>query len=192
LYVFSPLSFVYANSGTGFENAQPTLRSRVAQSACPIVTTLRHAPLNRLDSFTQRAGAPSLPTYDGVDATCLASHLQHTYDSPLPTHRSRNARSSYSTHCPAHHRLPPQRAPPAPRSLKEQAAAMFRAQSNIFDDVVVKATDENLTSENWEYILVRLFRYCAFGRWRAPGACPRSHHLPSPPNVAPSYQTKIC
>ncbi|KAH3914004.1 class E vacuolar protein-sorting machinery protein HSE1 [Parastagonospora nodorum] len=30
---------------------------------------------------------------------------------------------------------------------------MFRAQSNIFDDVVVKATDENLTSENWEYIL---------------------------------------
>jgi hypothetical protein len=38
----------------------------------------------------------------------------------------------------------------------EQAATMFRAQSNIFDDVVVKATDENLTSENWEYILVRL------------------------------------
>lgn len=33
---------------------------------------------------------------------------------------------------------------------------MFRAQSNIFDDVVVKATDENLTSENWEYILVCL------------------------------------
>lgn len=30
---------------------------------------------------------------------------------------------------------------------------MFRAQSNMFDDVVVKATDENLTSENWEYIL---------------------------------------
>ena len=30
---------------------------------------------------------------------------------------------------------------------------MFRAQSNVFDDVVVKATDENLTSENWEYIL---------------------------------------
>ncbi|KAH9876666.1 ESCRT-0 subunit protein hse1 [Plenodomus biglobosus] len=30
---------------------------------------------------------------------------------------------------------------------------MFRAQSNIFDDVVGKATDENLTSENWEYIL---------------------------------------
>ncbi|EMD88616.1 hypothetical protein COCC4DRAFT_72035 [Bipolaris maydis ATCC 48331] len=30
---------------------------------------------------------------------------------------------------------------------------MFRGQSNIFDDVVVKATDENLTSENWEYIL---------------------------------------
>ncbi|KAF1829513.1 hypothetical protein BDW02DRAFT_573896 [Decorospora gaudefroyi] len=30
---------------------------------------------------------------------------------------------------------------------------MFRAQANIFDDVVVKATDENLTSENWEYIL---------------------------------------
>ncbi|KAF1923011.1 uncharacterized protein M421DRAFT_426243 [Didymella exigua CBS 183.55] len=30
---------------------------------------------------------------------------------------------------------------------------MFRAQGNIFDDVVVKATDENLTSENWEYIL---------------------------------------
>lgn len=32
---------------------------------------------------------------------------------------------------------------------------MFRAQGNIFDEVVVKATDENLTSENWEYILVR-------------------------------------
>ncbi|KAF2870300.1 hypothetical protein BDV95DRAFT_496656 [Massariosphaeria phaeospora] len=30
---------------------------------------------------------------------------------------------------------------------------MFRAQSNAFDDVVGKATDENLTSENWEYIL---------------------------------------
>ena len=32
---------------------------------------------------------------------------------------------------------------------------MFRAQSNLFDDVVGKATDENLTSENREYILVR-------------------------------------
>ncbi|KAI9738821.1 MAG: ESCRT-0 subunit protein hse1, partial [Cirrosporium novae-zelandiae] len=30
---------------------------------------------------------------------------------------------------------------------------MFRAQQNVFDDVVAKATDENLTSENWEYIL---------------------------------------
>ncbi|KIV80123.1 hypothetical protein PV11_07645 [Exophiala sideris] len=30
---------------------------------------------------------------------------------------------------------------------------MFRAQQNIFDDAVAKATDENLTSENWEYIL---------------------------------------
>ncbi|KAK7526377.1 class E vacuolar protein-sorting machinery protein HSE1, partial [Phyllosticta citriasiana] len=30
---------------------------------------------------------------------------------------------------------------------------MFRAQQNQFDEVVVKATDENLTSENWEYIL---------------------------------------
>ncbi|KAF2009530.1 hypothetical protein BU24DRAFT_414847 [Aaosphaeria arxii CBS 175.79] len=30
---------------------------------------------------------------------------------------------------------------------------MFRAQTNAFDDAVVKATDENLTSENWEYIL---------------------------------------
>ncbi|KAF2117153.1 hypothetical protein BDV96DRAFT_644585 [Lophiotrema nucula] len=30
---------------------------------------------------------------------------------------------------------------------------MFRAQANAFDDVVSKATDENLTSENWEYIL---------------------------------------
>lgn len=33
--------------------------------------------------------------------------------------------------------------------------AMFRAQTNAFDDAVFKATDENLTSENWEYILVR-------------------------------------
>jgi hypothetical protein len=40
---------------------------------------------------------------------------------------------------------------------------MFRAQSNIFDDVVVKATDENLTSENWEYILVRLSQSRACG-----------------------------
>ncbi len=31
---------------------------------------------------------------------------------------------------------------------------MFRAQSNAFDEAVVKATDENLTSENWEFILV--------------------------------------
>ncbi|KAJ9661592.1 ESCRT-0 subunit protein hse1 [Coniosporium apollinis] len=30
---------------------------------------------------------------------------------------------------------------------------MFRAQQNAFDELVVKATDENLTSENWEYIL---------------------------------------
>ncbi|KAK7185778.1 class e vacuolar protein-sorting machinery protein hse1 [Paraphaeosphaeria sporulosa] len=30
---------------------------------------------------------------------------------------------------------------------------MFRAQTNAFDDAVLKATDENLTSENWEYIL---------------------------------------
>ncbi|CAI6331720.1 unnamed protein product [Periconia digitata] len=30
---------------------------------------------------------------------------------------------------------------------------MFRAQTNAFDDAVVKATDENLTSENWEFIL---------------------------------------
>ncbi|KAI5370721.1 Putative SH3 domain, VHS domain, SH3-like domain superfamily protein [Septoria linicola] len=30
---------------------------------------------------------------------------------------------------------------------------MFRAQSSPMDDAVVKATDENLTSENWEYIL---------------------------------------
>ncbi|KAA6413585.1 MAG: SH3 domain [Lasallia pustulata] len=30
---------------------------------------------------------------------------------------------------------------------------MFRAQQNAFDDAVAKATDENLTSENWELIL---------------------------------------
>ncbi|KAE9977422.1 ESCRT-0 subunit protein hse1 [Venturia inaequalis] len=30
---------------------------------------------------------------------------------------------------------------------------MFRAQQNAFDDVIVKATDENLTSENWELIM---------------------------------------
>ncbi|KAI9736529.1 MAG: ESCRT-0 subunit protein hse1 [Claussenomyces sp. TS43310] len=30
---------------------------------------------------------------------------------------------------------------------------MFRAQQNAFDDIVAKATDENLTSENWEYIM---------------------------------------
>ncbi|PLB55610.1 hypothetical protein P170DRAFT_399834 [Aspergillus steynii IBT 23096] len=30
---------------------------------------------------------------------------------------------------------------------------MFRQQQNAFDDAVAKATDENLTSENWEYIL---------------------------------------
>ncbi|CZT07571.1 related to protein HSE1 [Rhynchosporium agropyri] len=30
---------------------------------------------------------------------------------------------------------------------------MFRAQQNAFDDVIAKATDENLTSENWEYIM---------------------------------------
>ncbi|KAL8941330.1 MAG: hypothetical protein Q9216_002315 [Gyalolechia sp. 2 TL-2023] len=31
---------------------------------------------------------------------------------------------------------------------------MFRTQQNAFDDAIAKATDENLTSENWEYILV--------------------------------------
>lgn len=30
---------------------------------------------------------------------------------------------------------------------------MFRSQQNPFDDVVIKATDENLTSENWEYMM---------------------------------------
>lgn len=40
---------------------------------------------------------------------------------------------------------------------------MFRAQTNAFDDVVLKATDENLTSENWEYILVRRTRTHASG-----------------------------
>ncbi|KAI5778183.1 hypothetical protein EDC01DRAFT_719557 [Geopyxis carbonaria] len=30
---------------------------------------------------------------------------------------------------------------------------MFRGQQNQFDDVVVKATDENLTSENWEFMM---------------------------------------
>ncbi|KAL8759533.1 MAG: hypothetical protein Q9184_003579, partial [Pyrenodesmia sp. 2 TL-2023] len=30
---------------------------------------------------------------------------------------------------------------------------MFRTQQNAFDDAIAKATDENLTSENWEYIL---------------------------------------
>ncbi|KAI2686103.1 hypothetical protein CBS147333_4602 [Penicillium roqueforti] len=30
---------------------------------------------------------------------------------------------------------------------------MFRAQQNHFDEAVAKATDENLTSENWEFIL---------------------------------------
>ncbi|KAF1349594.1 hypothetical protein BDV97DRAFT_295695 [Delphinella strobiligena] len=30
---------------------------------------------------------------------------------------------------------------------------MFRAANNPYDDAVVKATDENLTSENWAYIL---------------------------------------
>lgn len=30
---------------------------------------------------------------------------------------------------------------------------MFRAQQNIFDEVIAKATDENLTSENWEYMM---------------------------------------
>ncbi|KAG5294182.1 class E vacuolar protein-sorting machinery protein hse1 [Histoplasma ohiense] len=30
---------------------------------------------------------------------------------------------------------------------------MFRTQQNAFDDAVAKATDENLTSENWEFIL---------------------------------------
>ncbi|KAI5849760.1 hypothetical protein BZA05DRAFT_436990 [Tricharina praecox] len=30
---------------------------------------------------------------------------------------------------------------------------MFRTQTNAFDDVVAKATDETLTSENWEYMM---------------------------------------
>ncbi|KAF8439148.1 hypothetical protein BGX38DRAFT_1273514 [Terfezia claveryi] len=30
---------------------------------------------------------------------------------------------------------------------------MFRAPQNPFDDVIAKATDENLTSENWEYMM---------------------------------------
>ncbi|KAL7268231.1 ESCRT-0 subunit protein hse1 [Rhizina undulata] len=30
---------------------------------------------------------------------------------------------------------------------------MFRAQQNMFDDVIAKATDENLTAENWEYMM---------------------------------------
>lgn len=30
---------------------------------------------------------------------------------------------------------------------------MFRTQTNEFDEVIAKATDENLTSENWEYMM---------------------------------------
>lgn len=30
---------------------------------------------------------------------------------------------------------------------------MFRTQQNAFDEIIAKATDENLTSENWEYIM---------------------------------------
>ncbi|KAI5308616.1 ESCRT-0 subunit protein hse1, partial [Ascosphaera atra] len=48
---------------------------------------------------------------------------------------------------------------------------MFRAsQISQFDEPVAKATDENLTSENWEYILVCEGRrrgdlmYCDVGR----------------------------
>lgn len=66
---------------------------------------------------------------------------------------------------------------------------MFRAQTNAFDDVVLKATDENLTSENWEYILVswtpsplsnrsdQLHRMYAT-RWPRPTQAPK---MPSPP-----------
>jgi hypothetical protein len=46
---------------------------------------------------------------------------------------------------------------------------MFRAQANAFDDAVVKATDENLTSENWEYILVsRLSNTLESGQRKSP------------------------
>lgn len=42
----------------------------------------------------------------------------------------------------------------SPSSPDDRAAAkMFRAQANRFDEAVAKATDENLTSENWEFIM---------------------------------------
>jgi hypothetical protein len=65
---------------------------------------------------------------------------------------------------------------------------MFRAQSNIFDDVVVKATDENLTSENWEYILVYILNYAHGGYvdgWRLAGLPRVRSTSPSPPAAAP-------
>ncbi|KAJ6261324.1 Intersectin-2 [Drechslerella dactyloides] len=45
---------------------------------------------------------------------------------------------------------------------------MFRgAQANPFDDVVAKATDENLTSENWEYIMEAVDKVDAGGETAA-------------------------
>ena len=76
---------------------------------------------------------------------------------------------------------------------------MFRAQSNIFDDVVVKATDENLTNENWEYILVRsAFARCWAATWAHVATIARSTIMrlstPTHANVANSlrrmYATK--
>jgi hypothetical protein len=65
--------------------------------------------------------------------------------------------ATYDSAPPSEHELEAPAPPTRHRALitRKQADTMFRAQSNIFDDVVVKATDENLTSENWEYILVR-------------------------------------
>jgi hypothetical protein len=141
------------STGSVVEYAQPTLRYGVAQSRVP---NRRHTPLNRLDSFTQREGAPSPPTYDGVTQLLFLSSLQHRHDSPLPTHPSRPSSCSDTSRRLTSPSASAKSSEPASRSRLKQATAMFRAQSNIFDDVVVKATDENLTSENWEYILVRL------------------------------------
>lgn len=106
------------------------------------------APLNCF----QRAGAPKPTAYDGVHAAYIPN-FTYNYHLPAPVYRSRFSplRLTNRPLCP-HRPLQPEDIPTL--GTRSQADAMFRAQSNIFDDVVTKATDENLTSENWEYILV--------------------------------------
>ncbi|KAJ8105633.1 hypothetical protein OPT61_g10058 [Boeremia exigua] len=125
------------------ENVASALRLRTAQPPDP--------PCGCGGSPVAHLGAPTKPpTYDDA-----AAHSLPTQETPaaLQTTHCGHAHLSFLSRVALFLHRVPEYAHSTPFQPGAAGNTMFRAQSNIFDDVVVKATDENLTSENWEYIL---------------------------------------